>query len=210
MRRLTLYTIACCFLVIGMMLPAVAAAQDVPLFTDDFPPEEFADRRAKVFDAIGSGAVAVIQGEATARGYTRFRQSNEFYYLSGIEVPHAYLVLDGATRRTTLYLEHRKPGRERSEGKMLSAEDAELVKELSGIDRVSPLENLSADLGSLQRRGSVSASYTLFQPAEGYAESRDLGIRRTTDRLADPWDGRPSREARFIGLLKERIPGMDI
>lgn len=210
MRLSSFVTLISCFLFIGFIPAGTIKAQEAPLFTEDFPPQEFADRRTKVFDAIGSDAVALIQGEPSARGYTRFRQSNEFYYLSGIEVPHAYLLLNGATRRTTLYLEHRKPGRERGEGKMLSAEDAELVHELSGIDRVSPLENLSADLGNLQRRGTVSSLYTLFQPAEGFAESRDLGIRRTTDRLADPWDGRPSREAHFIGLLRERIPGMTV
>ncbi len=198
-----------CF-IIALLFPILALAQDAPLFTEDFPPEEFADRRAKVYDAIGPEAVAVLQGEATPRGYVKFRQTNEFYYLSGIEVPHVYLVLNGASRQTTLYLEHRKEGRERSEGKMLSVEDADLVRELSGIESVSAIENLSADLGSLQRRGSVNTIYTLFQPAEGFAESRDLGIRRITDRLSDPWDGRPSRQAHFIGLLKERLPGMTI
>jgi len=52
--------------------------------------------------------------------------------------------------------------------------------------------------------------YALFQPPEGFAESRDLGIRRVTDRLSDPWDGRPSRQAHFIALLKSRFPGMAI
>ena len=185
-------------------------AQDAPLFTQDFPPEEFAARRDKVYDAIGPGAVAVLQGEATPRGYVKFRQSNEFYYLSGIEVPHAYLVLNGASRSATVYLEHRKEGRERSEGKMLSVEDDALVRELSGIDRVAAVEDLSADLGGMLRRNSSSQIFTLFQPAEGFAESRDLGIRRVTDRLSDPWDGRPSREAHFIGLLQTRFPGFKI
>ncbi len=210
MRRLTLPVLAFSVLAIGLLPPSVVWAQEAPLFTEDFPPEEFAARRAKVYDAIGTEAVAVLQGEPTARGYTRFRQSNEFYYLSGIEVPHAYLLLNGATRQATLYLEHRKERRERSEGKMLSAEDADLVRELSGIDRVAPVENLSAELTGLQRRRSIHTLFTLFQPAEGFAESRDLGVRRISDRLADPWDGRPSREARFIGLLKERLPGMTV
>ena len=125
-------------------------------------------------------------------------------------MPHAYLLLNGATRQATLYLEHRKERRERSEGKMLSAEDADLVRTLSGLDRVAPVENLSADLAGLQRRSTIHTVFTLFQPAEGLAESRDLGVRRISDRLSDPWDGRPSREAHFIGLLRERLPGMAV
>jgi Xaa-Pro aminopeptidase len=69
---------------------------------------------------------------------------------------------------------------------------------------------MAATLSSLKRRQDVPVLYTLFQPAEGTAESRDLGIRRISDRLADAWDGRPSREAHFIGLLKERLPELEI
>ncbi|MGH7598697.1 MAG: aminopeptidase P N-terminal domain-containing protein, partial [bacterium] len=108
--------------------------EGVPLFTKDFTPEEFAKRRSAVYDAIGANALAVVQGAPSPVGYTRFRQSNEFYYLCGIEAPHAYLLLDGSPRRASLYLPHRNEGRERSEGKVLSAEDADLVKQLSGIE----------------------------------------------------------------------------
>src|SRR4028119_1123838 len=96
------------------------AQEDIPFFTTDFPPQEFAERRAKVFDSIGENGVAILQGAPSPAGYVRFRQSNEFYYLTGIEVPHAYLLLDGQQRVATLYLPHRNESRERSEGKVLS------------------------------------------------------------------------------------------
>src|SRR6185503_14160907 len=99
--------------------------------TKDFPPEEFGARRMKVYEAIGAKAVAVLQGAPSPDGYTRFRQSNDFYYLSGVEVPHAYLLLDGSTKKTTLYLPNRHAARETAEGKMLSAEDNDEVKKLS-------------------------------------------------------------------------------
>lgn len=198
-------------LVASLFLCGSVLAQDgMPLFTSDFPPEEFAERRESVAEAIGSNGVVVIQGEPSPRGYTRFRQSNEFYYLSGIEVPHAMLMIDGASGQTTLYLPHRNEGRERGEGKVLSAEDAALVSELSGIGRVAATESLADDLGRLMRRAAPPTIYTMTQPAEGMAESRDLGIRRISDRLSDPWDARPSREAHFIALLQERFPALPI
>jgi len=55
-------------------------------------------------DGIGGEAVAILQGCGQVRGFQAFRQSNEFYYLCGVEVPHAYLLLDGSTCRTALYL----------------------------------------------------------------------------------------------------------
>src|SRR5690606_39307541 len=111
-------------------------AEQRPLCTTGFEPAEFAARRAAVYDAIGADAIAVLQGAPSPEGFVRFRQTNEFYYLSGIETPHAYLILDGPERRTTLYLPNRNERREYNEGKVLSAEDADLVKELAGVDAV--------------------------------------------------------------------------
>ncbi len=194
-----------------ILLLAVAGlgwAQETPLFTRDFPPEEFAARRRAVYDAIGERAVAVIQGAPSPVGYVRFRQSNEFYYLCGVEVPHSYLVLDGASRRTTLFLPHRNERRERSEGKLLAAEDAELAQKLTGVDAVFGIEVLAQYMVGFA--GSIKTLYTPLSPAEGFAVSRDLGLRRIADIASDPWDGRPSREGRFVELLRGRFPQFEI
>jgi Xaa-Pro aminopeptidase len=175
-------------------------------FRTDFPPEEFAARRAKVFEAIGASSIAVLQGAPSPAGYTRFRQSNEFYYLSGIEVPHAYLLLDGGSRRALLYLPHRNAGRERGEGRLLSAEDGEEVKKLSGIDEVFGNDLLVEHLARYARGGSMRTIFTPFSPAEGTAMSRDLAVRVIGDYAADPFDGRGSREGQFIQSIQVRFP----
>jgi Xaa-Pro aminopeptidase len=189
----------------GLLAAPLGAQDGYSLFTTDFPPEEFAARRAKIYDAIGTNGVAVLQGAGSPLSYTRFRQSNEFYYLSGIEVPHAYLVLDGGARRTTLYLPHRNPGRERSEGKLLSAEDAEEVRRLSGIDAVEPAELMGEHLARMQQ-GTSRDLYTPHAPAQLTAMSRDLGLRGSADLASDPWDGRLPREAVFLNHLRTRLP----
>jgi Xaa-Pro aminopeptidase len=195
----------------ALLLGAVPAlAQDVPLFTSEFPPEEFAARRAAVYDAIGKEAVAVLQGAPSPVGYTRFRQANEFYYLCGIEVPHAYLLLDGEKRRAAVYLPHRNEGREKSEGKLLAAEDADLVRQLTGIEDVFGTEMLAEHLAKTARGGPIRTIYTPFEPAEGFATSRDLALRAVADAANDPWDGRPSREGRFIELLASRFPRFQV
>jgi len=198
-----------CVFVLILCLSTVAVAQNIPLFTEDFTAAEFSGRRNKVFDAIGKSGIAILQGEPSPRGYTRFRQSNEFYYLSGIEVPHAYLVMDGASRRTTLYLPHRNVGRERGEGKMLSAEDQKLITQNTGIRAVYGSELLAEHLARRARRSNTVA-YTLFSPPEGFAESRDLGLRVQMDIASDPWDGGDARHVRFMKTLKSRIPGLQL
>jgi Xaa-Pro aminopeptidase len=194
--------------VILFFAATINGQEDVPLFTTDFPPLEFAERRAKIFDQIGENGIAVLQGAPSPAGYVRFRQTNEFYYLTGIEVPHAYLLLDGRQRVAALYLPHRNEGRERSEGKLLSAEDAEMVKQLSGINGVFGSDLLSEHLSRSLRSGRMI--YTPFSPAEGMAMSRDLGVRAIADSTTDAWDESVGRESRFIELIRRRYPQLEI
>jgi Xaa-Pro aminopeptidase len=194
-----------------MLLCALAGAQEMPLFTKDFPPEEFSARRKAVYEAIGPKAVAVLQGAPAATGYVRFRQTNEFYYLCGVEAPHAYLLLNGATRTATLYLPHRDERAEAMGGKALSAETVEEVRKVSGVERVGPPEQLARDLvrSAWSSRGAREI-YTPLAPAEGLAVSRDVGFMTYAEAMNDPWDGRPSREGRFVQLLRERYPQFEI
>jgi len=175
-----------------------------PLFTEFFPPEEFAERREGILDAIGPDAIAVVQGAPSPMGFVPFRQSNEFYYLSGVESPHAYLLLDGATRETSLYLMPRNERREYGEGKVLSAADGDLIAELAGITRVHPLSDLRSHLRS--RRG-VAAVYAPSGPAELRATTRSMALRTYGDYADDPMDLRPPRHEEFLALLREDLPG---
>lgn len=204
MKRRTRFAIAFLFL-----LQASIAAQ-TPYHQTHFPPEEFKARWAKVLAGIGDRAVAIVQGVPLARGFNFPRQSNEFYYLSGIETPGAYVLLDGRTRQVTLFLPPRNERLERSEGKVLSAEDAALVKQLTGVDNVVSTKTMGEDwLGELLK-APAPAVYTMFTPAEGSAENRFELFNANAAIAADYWDGRVSREAHFINLLRTRAPRVDV
>src|SRR5262249_40741909 len=81
---------------------AVPSAQPVFRGSEIFPPEEFAARRAKVFDQLGD-AVAIVLGTTQPPGEMPFRQNNQFFYLAGSAEPRSYLILDSRTRRTTMF-----------------------------------------------------------------------------------------------------------
>ncbi|HET7712194.1 MAG TPA: Xaa-Pro peptidase family protein [Thermoanaerobaculia bacterium] len=198
------------FLILLAVASAGYAQEGVPLFTPDFPPDEFAARRAKVYEAIGPESLALVQGAPSPAGYVRFRQSNEFYYLSGIEVPHAYLLLDGSRKVTALYLPRRNVARERSEGRLLAAEDVEEIKKLSGINHVFALDVLGNHLANYASGSTNRRLFTPFSPSEGLATSRDLAVRAVADAMSDPWDARPAREAHLISLLRTRFPQFEI
>src|SRR6185503_17376195 len=111
-------------LIFELLLPIALMAQ-TPHYQTHFPPEEFRARWTTVFDKNGERGGTNGQGGPLARGFALPRQSNEFYYLSGIETPGAYLFLDGRARKVTLILPPRNERLERSEGKVLSSDDAE-------------------------------------------------------------------------------------
>src|SRR5689334_11648850 len=98
---------------VGSLSIALLQAQERPPFQSDFPAAELVQRRTRVMDAIGPGGLAIVQGAAGVDGFRVFRQTNELYYLTGLETPHAYLVIDGRARRSTLFLTPRNEGLER-------------------------------------------------------------------------------------------------
>ena len=125
------------FAVFLLICPAMTFGESAVPYQTDFPADEFQARWKTIFERIGNESIAIIQGAPKANGFLLPRQSNEFYHLCGIETPHAYLLLDGRKRKVTLYLPPRDERLERAEGKVLSAEDAELVKRLTGVDEVA-------------------------------------------------------------------------
>ena len=183
-------------------------AQSVPYYQKDFPPEEFKARWEKVFERIGSNAVAFVQGMPQINGFIFPRQNNEFYYLCGIETPHACLMLDGQSRTATLYLPPRNEKLERAEGRVLSADDADLVKQLTGVREVLSSAEMKAD--RMPQARSAQVIYTLLSPAEGYAQSRGE-LRAANNAIkADYWDGRGTREENFADLVRKRFPQAEV
>ena len=189
--------------VVFSLVVLCAASSWAQQYQSDFPPEELRARWNGVFDRIGTSAVAVAQGAPLADGFALPRQSNTFYYLTGVETPGAALLLDGRTRQATLYLPPRNERLERSEGKVLSAEDAALVRRLTGADQVES----TSSMGTAWPAGDAKLDvYAETAPAEGHAQSRYELKAAATAIAADPWDGRLPRETRFTELLRLRNP----
>jgi Xaa-Pro aminopeptidase len=190
---------ACLLLLLAGPWPASA---ERPLFTDAFPLEEFAERRARVMDRIGD-AVAILQGAAEPPAYARFRQNNQFFYLSGVEVPRALLLLDGRTRAVTLFLPPWDPQLERSEGPLLvPGPDA---ARLTGIPDVRPRSAFGDALRAAV--GEQRAVFTPFRPESLAAGTPFVARRHAEATRTDPWDGRASREEAFMARVHEAAPG---
>jgi Xaa-Pro aminopeptidase len=177
--------------------------QTVSHWQTDFPVEEFAARREKIFDAIGSESLALLQSAPAPRGYVVFRQTNAFFYCCGLETPQAHLLMNRAQRRATLYLPERGEA-QIGEGAPPGVEDVELVKALTGVDAVCDREKLSEHLAEAQ------VVYTPHAPAELRAATRDGLLWADQMAMQDPWDRQPAREQRLIALLRSRFPWIEV
>jgi Xaa-Pro aminopeptidase len=195
----------------GMAAPDAGAQS----YQTDFPADEFRARHARVFEAIGESAVAVVQGMPQTEGFTLPRQHNTFYYLSGIETPGAYLLLDGRSKRATLYLPARDPRLEAAEGRVVSADDVDLVRRISGVDDVRAIAEMvgtSWPVGAASggRGAPAPVIYAEFSPPENQGQSRGELVAAETARANDFWDGALSRQRRFVELLRTRHPRSEV
>ena len=186
-------------------------SQEKHYYQTDFSIVDFQERRSQIFEVIGNNSIALIQGAASIAGFKVFRQTNTFYYLCGLEAEHAYLLLNGKTKTSTIYLPNRDKEREHNQGKILSAEDIDLVKKLTGVERVRGYGSLANDLvgTGLINRGAPYL-YTPLSPAEIGNDSRDEILHGQARAASDPWDSQSTREARFKKLIMERFPQFEI
>jgi Xaa-Pro aminopeptidase len=177
-----------------------APVEGPPLFSTVLPKEEFAARRARVLQQIGDG-VAVMQGATESSSYAKFRQSNQFYYLTGVATPRAILVLDGRAKSSTLYLPPNNPQMERSEGPLLGP--GAMAEQLTGIERVLPKPDFDKAATALAGR----TIYTTVRGETVLMGTPDRANAHARARAADPWDMQGSREEWFKSRLAEKAPG---
>jgi len=170
-----------------------------------FDKAEYAARRQKFMEKISDGT-AVIFGAQPIASYYRYAQNNDFLYLTGVELPNAALILDGARKTAVLFFTSTEAAA-RADGI-----PADVVKDppgVTGIERVLPYEALGPQLTALGNRTKVL--YTPFKPEELFREAstEKLGILQRNMTL-NPWDGRLTRELQFVRILRERFPQLEI
>lgn len=188
-------------MVIALLLGFLGSGHVLGQFTK----AEFAARRARLMDSISDGA-AVILGAKLRTPYNEHYQNNDFYYLTGVEVPDAVLVVDGVKRESTLFytLTEREA---RNEG--ISLDFVHSPEKTTGINRVVPKEELTIYLGRLADDSRVI--YTPFMPEELVREcSREKYRHLQRTMVQDEWDGRLTRERQFVEHLTERFPGIEV
>ena len=128
---------------LSLIMPVVGAPQaGRPPLTPYFTREEFAARRARIFDAIGPDALAIVQGAPSVHSSAIFRQSNEFFYLT-----RRRRAAGVSAARRQGPPQHSVPAasatnaRAQTEGELLSSDDPAAAVAATGIDEVRPIDD---------------------------------------------------------------------
>ena len=167
------------------------------------PAEVYRDRRRRLAEAVGRGTV-LVRGAGDDRGYGdvgTFRQTSTFFYLTGVELPNAALVIRPDDDTDVLFLPPRNPNVEVWTGpKWGPGEESAVALGFDEVLSVSPTETvldarrrpvpgLEGRLHSwLSEPGAVL--WTTLQPV-------------TTDAGLTP-------DLRFVSRLRERMPSFEV
>ena len=166
-----------------------------PFYRGSYSREALESRRLQIGKSMNHGEIAVFTGAAASGAFDLFRQYNDFYYLTGTEVPHSYLVIAGGGGGSSLFLEALDERTERSEGPMLSLADGDLIRTLTGI------ENIHA---RVELEEVCQAAARVFIPNE-FQESRqacqDTLRHSLHSQREDPFDQSITRQQMVINQL---------
>jgi Xaa-Pro aminopeptidase len=171
-------------------------------FSPDFTAEELAGRRQRIAASIGAGAHLLLPSAPPVPG-DRPEQDANFYYFCGLETCHSYLLVDGGTARSRLFL----PSRDTMEGEphnRLGCEDAELIRNRLQVEAVAPASELT---------GALAGVKTLYLPQaelEGSGTTKFRANACAQRRAEEEWDRAEPRHKRLMRLLTERFPGIEL
>lgn len=118
------------------------------MLTSDFR-HELAARRAAVAAALGDGLLVLPSAPALRRNGDvehEYRQSSDFFYLTGFDEPESLLVLSSRPEGYVLFVRPRDPEREIWDGRRAGVEGA---VSLFGADRAYPIGELDQRLVDL-------------------------------------------------------------
>lgn len=191
--------ILCCF--ICVLFGQTAFSQTMWKY---FSPEDFEARRNKVMAQIGDG-ILILQAAELPEAYVKFRQDNNFYYLTGVEIPDAVLIINGKSKESVLLVPDKISNDIKTEAFIKPGEEAAAEYKFSQVISKSAMTNM------LHYFSETGQPFYLQQsPQETTEMSRDRCMMTRANRVNNPWDGRISKELNFFNKIKERFPATTV
>lgn len=166
---------------------------------------EHASRRGRLMAEIGDGA-AIVLGATTPATDVAFRQGHDFFYLTGVEVPDAMLVVDGARKESVLFF---TMDEKTADGLAIPVDLVRAPVAFTGIERAMAVDQFGGYVAGLVNRRQTL--YTMFRPEEiGPENSNEKFNALQKSMTLNVWDGRLTRELQFVKQLRDRFPQAEV
>jgi Xaa-Pro aminopeptidase len=185
----------------ALALSLVAAARAQAPFRKD----EFAARRAKLFEQIGDGVAVVFAGEPHVHA-VKFRQAPDFYYLTGVEEPGAVLLLVGPSKQTFVFATKRPRWKINVEGPGLLDESQPAAR--YGLTQVAPLESFLEAFNAAAR--GARKLYAPLTPPDTLQNNRSEQVEHEREMAAHPLVPRTSVLRQAVTRLRTLHPHLPV
>ena len=185
------------------LLASVLSSVEVEAQRVRFPPGEFVARRTALCEGVGSQGLIMMFGKTMVPAGIRFRQDNDFYYLTGNEDLNAVLVMDATSCSAVLFLPSQTEREASRDGwNLLHQEGAAAAH---GFSEIHPLTYLQEFLAR-QRTGRPQALYVRLSERTEVDQSRSDVAIFLARRMANAWASYPSEDAWRAERLRARFP----
>ncbi len=145
-----------------LCLPFLVSESEAQRVT--YPPEEFANRRQALCESVGHQDLILMFGKTEVPAGVRFRQDNDFYYLTGNENLNAILALNAANCEAILFLPAQTEREASRDGWNLLYQEG--AAEAHGFSAVHPLTYLHEFLARSRTGGPQTLYVRLSESTE--------------------------------------------
>jgi Xaa-Pro aminopeptidase len=185
------------FVALLFALAPCAAAQG------SFDKSEFAARRSKLFEQIADGVAVVFAADPHVQP-VKFRQSPDFYYLTGIEEPGAVLMLVGKTRESFVFARRQEPWEVSVEGPGLLVTKS--AAGAYGLTNVAPLEEFARSFEAAAK--DAKRLYVPLSPPDALQMARQEIFSHERKVGSNPLYKYTPTYAQAVAQLREMQPGL--
>lgn len=190
-----------------LVLLTIALAPPASAERLGYPPAEFAARRGRLAQLLRHGTVLMFGATEPAAG-VRFRQDNDFFYLTGNESLNAVLVMDAASGRSHLFMPKLSAADVRYEGdNWLGRSDAAATY---GFASIQPLTSLHEFLARGRRSSGSPTLWMRLSDRDEVNHGRDDIAFNAARRLTGPFAQYPSEDAFRVQAIRQLFPAYEI
>ena len=203
-----------------MSIPAVAAGCRLGLVAallvtiaplrlpaqETFDKAEYAARRDRLMAGIPDGIAVILGGEQHAYP-VRFRQSPDFYYLTGLEEPGLVLILNGVSKQATVFaLKRPKFGPPDPKPDLRDVPDAKARFGLA----IQPMESFFTMLSFSAWNPGVQKLYAQLTPPDDLLHSRGEARAAAGTAMDQPVLGQEPEPWRVLQRIHAAVPQLTL